>query len=112
MAFTETGKEKEKREAYYKANKEKGIRAEKERDYKMFGTTEQNIPAVDTMGNVTNMKKGGKVMEHKHNMEHVKQHSAGHMHEQEKVKQHSAGHKMHHDHVKAMCGGGMAKGKK
>ena len=42
MAFTETGKEKEKREAYYKANKEKGIRAEKERDYKMFGTTEQN----------------------------------------------------------------------
>ena len=61
MAFTETGKEKEKREAYYKANKEKGIRAEKERDYKMFGTTEQNIPAVDTMGNVTGMKKGGKV---------------------------------------------------
>ena len=61
MAFTETGKEKEKREAYYKANKEKGIRAEKERDYKMFGTTEQNIPNVDTMGNVTGMKKGGLV---------------------------------------------------
>ena len=33
MAFTETGKEKEKREAYYKANKEKGIRAEKQREY-------------------------------------------------------------------------------
>ena len=59
MAYTETGKEKEKREAYYKANKEKGIRAEKERDYKMFGTTEQNIPNVDTMGGVTGMRKGG-----------------------------------------------------
>ena len=59
MAFTETGKEKEKREAYYKANKEKGIRAEKQREYEMFGTTEQNIPKVDTMGNVTGMKKGG-----------------------------------------------------
>jgi hypothetical protein len=61
MPFTETGKEKEKREAYYKANKERGVRAEKERNYKMFGTTEQNIPLVDTMGNVTGMKKGGKV---------------------------------------------------
>ena len=59
MPFTETGKEKEKREAYYKANKERGIRQEKQRDYEMFGTTEQNIPAVDTMGNVTGMKKGG-----------------------------------------------------
>jgi len=59
MAYTETGKEKEKREAYYKANKERGIRQEKQRDYEMFGTTEQNIPAVDTMGNVTGMKKGG-----------------------------------------------------
>jgi hypothetical protein len=61
MAYTETGKEKEKREAYYKANKERGIRQEKQRDYEMFGTTEQNIPAVDTMGNVTGMKKGGSV---------------------------------------------------
>lgn len=61
MPYTETGKEKEKREAYMKANKERGIRAEKERDYKMFGTTEQNIPAVDTMGGVTGMKKGGSV---------------------------------------------------
>ena len=59
MPFTETGKEKKKREAYYKANKERGIRQEKQRDYEMFGTTEQNIPAVDTMGNVTGMKKGG-----------------------------------------------------
>ena len=59
MAYTETGKEKEKREAYYKANKEKGIRAEKQREYEMFGTTEQNIPSVDTMGSVTGMKKGG-----------------------------------------------------
>lgn len=61
MPYQETGKEKEKREAYYKANKERGIRAEKQRDYEMFGTTEQNIPAVDTMGSVTGMKKGGKV---------------------------------------------------
>ena len=61
MPYTETGKEKEKREAYYKANKEKGIRAEKQQEYERFGTTEQNIPAVDTMGNVTGMKKGGKV---------------------------------------------------
>lgn len=61
MAFTETGKEKIKREAYYKANKEKGIRAEKQKEYEMFGTTEQNIPTVDIMGNVTGMKKGGAV---------------------------------------------------
>ena len=61
MAYTETGKEKEKREAYYKANKEKGIRAEKQKEYEMFGTTEQNIPKVDEMGNVTGMKKGGSV---------------------------------------------------
>jgi hypothetical protein len=59
MPYTETGKEKEKRESYMKANKERGIRAEKDREYKMFGTTEQNIPAVDTMGSVTGMKKGG-----------------------------------------------------
>jgi len=53
-------------------------------------------------------------MEHKHNVEHVKQHAAGHMHEQEKVSKHygGEGHKMFHDHVKAMCGGGMTKGKK
>jgi hypothetical protein len=61
MPYEETGKEKEKREAYYKANKERGIRQEKQREYEMFGTTEQNIPAVDTMGNVTGMKKGGSV---------------------------------------------------
>jgi hypothetical protein len=61
MPYQETGKEKEKREAYYKANKERGVRAEKQKEYEMFGTTEQNIPKVDTMGNVTGMKKGGKV---------------------------------------------------
>ena len=64
MPYEETSKEKEKREAYMKANKEKGIRAEKERDYKMFGTTEQNIPNVNPMGDVVTpaavgMKKGG-----------------------------------------------------
>jgi hypothetical protein len=67
MPFTETGKEKEKREAYYKANKEKGVRAEKQREYEMFGTTQQNIPSVNPMGDVTTpspmigMKKGGSV---------------------------------------------------
>lgn len=66
MPYTETGKEKEKREAYYKANKERGIRAEKQKSYEMFGTTEQNIPQVNPMGDVTmpmsaGMKKGGKV---------------------------------------------------
>ena len=61
MAFTETGAEKIKRKAYEKANKERGVEQEAKRDYKLFGTTEQNIPAVDTMGNVTGMKKGGAV---------------------------------------------------
>ena len=65
MAFTETGKEKEKREAYYKANRERGIRQEAERDYKMFGTTDQNIPTVNPMGDATMpapaMKKGGQI---------------------------------------------------
>lgn len=66
MPYEETGKEKEKREAYMKANKERGIRAEKKREYEMFGTTEQNIPQVNPMGDVVapaaaGMKKGGKV---------------------------------------------------
>ena len=62
MPYEETGKEKEKREAYYKANKERGIRAEKKREYEMFGTTEQNIPTVNPMGDVTSpMRKGGYV---------------------------------------------------
>ena len=59
MAYQETAKEKEKRqtkEAGWKADAEKKA-AKKE--YEMFGTTEQNIPKVDTMGNVTGMKKGG-----------------------------------------------------
>lgn len=65
MPYEETAKEKAKREAYMKANKERGIRQEAERDYKMFGTTEQNIPNVNPMGDAvtpaTGMKKGGKV---------------------------------------------------
>ena len=59
MPYTETGAEKIKRKAYEKGNREKGIEFEKKRNYELFGTTEQNIPAVDTMGNVTGMKKGG-----------------------------------------------------
>ena len=66
MPYQETAKEKEKREAYYKANKERGIRSEKQKEYEMFGTTEQNIPEVNPMGDVVapaakGMKKGGKV---------------------------------------------------
>ena len=66
MPFTETGKEKAKREAYYKANKERGIRQEKQREYEMFGTTEQNLPTTNPMGDVVSpspmgMKKGGMV---------------------------------------------------
>jgi hypothetical protein len=61
MPYTETGAEKIKRKAYEKGNREKGIEFEKKRNYELFGTTEQNIPAVDTMGNVTGMKKGGYV---------------------------------------------------
>ena len=66
MPYQETGKEKSKREAYYKANRERGIRQEAERDYKMFGTTDQNIPTVNPMGDATMpapaMKKGGKIL--------------------------------------------------
>jgi hypothetical protein len=66
MPYEETGTQKAKREAYMKANKERGIRQEAERDYKLFGTTEQNIPQVNPMGDVVTpaaagMKKGGKV---------------------------------------------------
>ena len=61
----ETGAEKVKRKAYEKANKERGIEQEAKRDYKLFGTTEQNIPNVNPMGDVVTpaagMKKGGKV---------------------------------------------------
>jgi hypothetical protein len=66
MPYTETGKEKVKREAYYKANKDRGIAIEKQKDYARFGTTEQNIPQVNPMGDVAmpmsaGMKKGGSV---------------------------------------------------
>lgn len=66
MAFTETGAERTKRKAYEKKNKERGIEFEKKRDYELFGTTEQNIPQVNPMGDVVSpvaagMKKGGYV---------------------------------------------------
>ena len=70
---------------------------------------------MDAMGNA--YKKGGKIMEHKHNVEHVKTHYGkghDHMHHQEHVKKEhgTPTHKMHHEHVMAMCGGGYMKGKK
>jgi len=65
MPYEETGAEKVKRKAYEKANKERGIEQEAKRDYKLFGTTEQNIPNVNPMGDAVTpaagMKKGGKV---------------------------------------------------
>ena len=93
MAFTETGKEKVKREVYYKANKERGLRAEKQKEYEMFGTTEQNIPAVDAMGSVTGMKKGGSV-------------SASKRADGCAIRGKTKGT------IATMCGGGYAKGKK
>jgi hypothetical protein len=55
-------------------------------------------------------KKGGTIMEHKHNVDHVKKHykSADHQHEQDKVsaKYKQEPHKMHHEHVKSMAKGG------
>lgn len=55
----------------------------------------------------------GKV-DHKHEMFHeqIKKHGAGHQHHSAFFMQHSAGHQNEQDKVKAMCGGGMAKGKK
>ena len=50
----------------------------------------------------------------KHDMFHeqVKQHGAGHKHHKDEFMKHSAGHMYEQDKVRAMCGGGMAKGKK
>ena len=101
----------------YAKNRAVALAKERAKDYEIFGSrgdaarTGMEQGRMDQMGNA--YKKGGKAMEHKHNMDNVKQHAAGHMHEQEKVAKHygNEGHKMHHDHVKAMCGGGMSKGK-
>jgi hypothetical protein len=49
----------------------------------------------------------------KHHDDFMMQHeSEGHKHHSKMYNAHSAGHKIHAEHVKAMCGGGMAKGKK
>jgi hypothetical protein len=50
--------------------------------------------------------------DHKMFHEHVKQHGAGHKHHKEEFMKHSAGHMYEQDRVRAMCSGGMAKGKK
>ena len=59
----------------------------------------------------TSMKSGGKVMEHKHHVDHLKQHhtEGTHKHHSEHYDAHKASHKVHHEHVKAMCKGGKAK---
>jgi hypothetical protein len=72
-----------------------------------MGQAPQQAPApAPAPAQAPQMKKGGKVMEFKHKIEHEKKHAAGHQHEQEKVSKHKAGHKMHHEHVKAMSKGG------
>ena len=109
----------EQQKKYYADNAAKGKAAEKAQDDKVLKPIRDAGDAarqgmeqgrMDQMGNA--YKKGGKVMEHKHNVEHVKQHAAGHQHEQDKASKHKESHKMHHEHVKAMCGGGAAYGKK
>ena len=108
----------EQQKKYYADNAAKGKAAEAKQDYEVFGSRGDAARKgmeegrMDAMGNA--YKKGGKVMEHKHNVEHVKHHYGkghDHMHEQEKVSKMygETPHKMHHDHVKAMCGGGMTK---
>ena len=110
----------EQQKAYYAKNKAEADKKEKAADYEAFGSRGDAArkgmeeSRMDQMGNA--YKKGGKAMEHKHNVDHVKHHyGSGHAHGHEQDKVHSMykqePHKMHHEHVKAMCGGGMAKGK-
>ena len=47
---------------------------------------------------------------HVHMME--KMEDGGHVHHHNMYGEHKASHMKHHEHVKAMCGGGMARGKK
>ena len=66
MPYTETGAEKIKRKAYENKNRDRAISIEKEKNYERYGTTEQNIPQVNPMGDVAmpmsaGMKKGGSV---------------------------------------------------
>jgi len=106
----------EQQKKYYAENAAKGKAAEAKQDYEVVGSRGDAARKgmeegrMDAMGNA--YKKGGKIMEHKHHMEHMKQHAAGHKHEQDKAAEHKQSHKMHHEHVKAMCGGGAAYGKK
>ena len=54
-------------------------------------------------------------VQHEHMMHHeaMKKHSAGgHTHHSEHFKKHAAGTQYEQDKVRAMCGGGMTKGKK
>ena len=50
--------------------------------------------------------------EHKMHHEHIAQHGAGHPFHDTHFGKHAAGHQFEQDKVRAMCGGGMAKGKK
>ena len=52
-------------------------------------------------------------MEHKHHVHHMEEHETEtHKHHHNEYGKHKEDHKKHHEHVKAMCGGGMAYGKK
>ena len=91
----------EQQKKYYADNAAKGKAAEKAQDDKVLKPIRDAGEAarqgmeqgrMDQMGNA--YKKGGFI---DHNQQ---------------VKKHAAGFKHHDDHVKAMCGGGMAYGKK
>jgi hypothetical protein len=112
MAYEETSQEKQRRQAKEADWAAKGKAAEAKQDYEAFGSRGDAARKgmeegrMDAMGNA--YKKGGKVMEHTHKMEHEKKHAAGFQHEQDKATQHSGGHKMFHEHVKTMNKGGKA----
>lgn len=115
MAYEETPAEKQRRQAKEAANAARGKAAEAKQDYEVFGSRGDAARKGMEEGKMNPMgdtyRKGGKIMEHKHNVDHVKHHYGkdhAHEHEQEKVAKHYGheDHKMHHEHVKAMCGGG------
>jgi len=110
----------EQQKKYYADNVAKGKAAEAKQDYEVFGSRGDAARKgmeegrMDQQGNA--YKKGGKIMEHKHNVDHVKHHyGSGHAHghEQDKVSKmyKQEPHKMHHEHVKAMCMGGKSTAK-
>ena len=119
--------------AYYAANAAKGKKFEQAQDENLLKSIRDRGDAakkgmeegrMDAMGNA--YKKGGKIMkmvkepmepmsgpDMKRHDDFISKHEEGEFkHHKNEFKKHAAGHKHHMDHVEAMCGGGMAKGKK